>query len=165
MSPRFLNRFRKRLLAPQLRRLSELSLFSALTPGELRIVAALMHQRNHLAGEIIFDEGEEGQALYVILEGRVEIRRASIDSTGGMLAELQPGAFFGDMALLDASPRTAQARAACACSLTVFFREDFMRLMDTHARIASKVALQMARQMGARIRQSTGERSSVHAQL
>lgn len=159
--------FRQRMLAPRLQRLAGLSLFSGLSAGELRIVDALLHQRAYLAGEVIFDEGEEGQALYIILDGSVEIRRQlpGDSGDGGLLAELKAGAFFGDMALLDASPRTAQARASTTCALAVFFREDFMNLMETHARIASKVSLEMARQMGARVRQLAGERSPVRQQL
>ena len=158
------NLFRRRVKAPRQQRLSRLSLFSALTTKELRIVDGLLHQRSYMTGEVIFDEGEEGQALYIIIEGTVDIQRQN----GGdedLLAELQAGAFFGDMALLDKAPRAAQARAASACVLAVLFREDFLALMDTHARIASKVALQMARQMGARVRLQVGERSPVRQQL
>ncbi len=156
--------FRKRMMAPRLQRLAGLSLFSALTASELRIVDGLLHQRDYLKGEVIFDEGEEGQALYIILDGSVDIRRQHVKDDG-LLAELQPGALFGDMALLDNSPRAAQARAAETTSLAVLFREDFLALMDTHARIASKVAWQLARQMGARVRQHVGERSPIRQQL
>ena len=164
MSIAIKNPFRRRLMAPRLQRLAGLSLFAKLTAGELRIVDALLHQRAYLAGEVIFDEGEEGQALYIILDGTVLIRRQAAPE-GEILAELKPGAFFGDMALLDAGPRTAQARAASTCILAVFFREDFLALLDTHARIASKVSLQIARQMGARVRHSAGERSPVRQTL
>lgn len=161
----FKNPFRRqRTLAPRLQSLAELSLFAGLARAELRIIDGLLHQRDYLAGEVVFDEGEEGQALYIIIDGTVEIRRQFVDEEI-ILSVLKPGAFFGDMALLDASPRSAQARAASNCSLAVFFREDFLSLMDTHARIASKISLQIARQMGARVRQSAGERSAVRQQL
>ena len=144
--------FGPRKLTPRLAELARVSLFSQLTPGELDIVDGLLHRREYLADEIVFDEGEEGQAIYIVLDGEVALGR-----NGGTAAEriatLAPGSFFGDMALLDDLPRTAQARAQQATRLAVFFRTDFLALMDTHARIASKIALQLAREMGRRIRQ------------
>ena len=55
-------------------------------------------------------------------------------------------------ALLDNSPRSAKARAATACQLIIFFRDDFVGLLDTHARIASKISRQLACHLGARMR-------------
>jgi len=153
---------------PRLERLHALSLFVNLTPAELSIVDGLLHERSYLAGEVIFDEGEEGQAIYIIASGEVLIsrqeraeelpkvgagetpRRRQGDS--GRVAQLGPGTFFGELALLDNSPRSAQARAATACQLIIFFRDDFVGLLDTHARIASKISRQLARHLGARMR-------------
>lgn len=153
------NLFRLRKLTPRLERLASLTLFATLSPNELRIVDGLLHQREYLAHEIVFDEGEEGQAIYIVLDGSVRIGRQALGDEG-FITELQPGAFFGDMALLDSSPRLAQARAATNATLAVLFREDFLALMETHARIASKIALQLARQMGARLRQLEDERAA-----
>jgi CRP-like cAMP-binding protein len=153
------NLFRLRTMTPRLERLAALTLFATLSPGELRIVDGLLHQRDYLTGEVVFDEGEEGQAIYIVLDGSVRIGRQALGDDG-FITELQPGAFFGDMALLDSSPRIAQARAATNATLAVLFREDFLSLMETHARIASKVALQLARQMGARLRLLEDERTA-----
>lgn len=145
--------FALRKPSPRLERLRALSIFSQLLPAELRIVDGLMHERSYQADEVIFDEGEEGQAIYIVLEGEVLIcRQGQADSP---IARLGPGTFFGDIALLDDSPRSAQARAAAATRLAVFFREDFGALMETHARVASKIALQLAREMANRLRQGS----------
>jgi CRP-like cAMP-binding protein len=141
--------FRQKPVSPRLERLHSLFLFVNLTPAELAIVDGLLHERDYCADEVIFDEGEEGQAIYIVLEGKVVIRR---DIDGLPLAELEPGAVFGDVALLNNAPRLAQARAATPCRLAVFFREDFMTLLDTHARIASKISLQIARTLANRLR-------------
>jgi CRP/FNR family cyclic AMP-dependent transcriptional regulator len=139
---------------PRLTRLRSVSLFQALSLGELAIVDGLMHQRNYQADEVVFDEGEEGQAIYIVLAGTVKLCRAG-QSEQTVIAELGPGGFFGDMALLDNLPRAAQARAQTDCLLAVYFREDFISLMETHARIASKIALQLALQMARRLRAQT----------
>jgi CRP/FNR family transcriptional regulator, cyclic AMP receptor protein len=144
----FLNSSR---LPAHLQRLKTLPLFSSLTPRELKIVDALMHQRRFLAGEIVFDEGEEGQALYILLSGAVTVSR-SVDGNRETVAELSSGSFFGDLALLDNTPRSGQIRAKEACEMAVFFRADFLALMEIDARIGYKISLQLARNLAQRLR-------------
>ncbi len=162
-----LSLFRNHDSSPRLERLRALSLFTDLSPDELKIVDGLLHERDFVKDEVIFDKGEEGQSIYIIIEGTVLIRdqgqseeggklvaRRRGDSLDGQIAVLGPGTFFGDLALLDNSPRGAQARAASNCKLAVFFRADFMRLLQTNALIGSKISLQLARQLGLRLREA-----------
>ena len=149
-------------LSPRLHRLKKSALFDSLSPLELKIVDGLLHERRYLTDEIVFDEGEEGQALYLITSGRVVIRRAQgADSV--LVANLGPGSVFGDLALLDDSPRTAQARALEDCELAVFFRADFMGLMETDAVIGYKISLALARLIGQRLRDWMGGSPQVEA--
>ena len=138
-------------LSARLQRLKTLQLFSTLTSRELAIVDSLLHSRQFLADEIVFDEGEEGQALYILLSGSVTISRRR-ESVQEVLAELTTGSFFGDLALLDNTPRSAQVRAKEACDMAVFFRADFIALMDTDATIGYKISLQLARNLAQRLR-------------
>ncbi|MBL8471133.1 MAG: cyclic nucleotide-binding domain-containing protein [Rhodocyclaceae bacterium] len=143
-------------------RLRRLRLFSTLTLRELQVVETLYHERSFLKDEIIFDEGEEGQALYAILNGELLVLRR-FDATPVTLARLGPGDFFGEMALLDQAPRQAQVRAASDCELLVFFRADFMQLLQTHPRVASKISLQLARHLAQRVREANqGRRMEGH---
>ncbi|MBL8503910.1 MAG: cyclic nucleotide-binding domain-containing protein [Rhodocyclaceae bacterium] len=139
--------------SPRLKQLRALSLFSTLSPRELKTVDGLLHERNYLKDEVIFDQGEEGQALYIIESGKVLICRQG-QAVAGRVAELGEGRLFGELALLDNSPRAAQARALENCSLAVLFRADFLGLLETHAVIASKIALQLARHIGQRLRET-----------
>ena len=130
--------------------LAALELFVDLSPREMQIVDGLMHERRYLKGEVIFDQDEEGQAIYFILDGTVLICPQGCPESP--IVTLERGSSFGEVALLDDAPRTAQARALEACTLAVFFRGDFLGLMESHALIASKIALRLARQLGARLR-------------
>lgn len=145
--------FGKDELSPRLAQIQALSLFSTLSPRELKVVDGLLHERSYLKDEIIFDEGDEGQALYLLMSGKVLICRQGQPETG-KLVELGPGMQFGELALLDDAPRAAQARAAENCTLAVFFRADFLSLLETHAVIASRISLQLARHIGRRLRQT-----------
>ena len=78
----------------------------------------------------------------------------------GQITEIDAGVAFGELALLDDAPRAAQARAAEDCVLASLSRGDFESLLDTHAVIASKIPLQLARQLGRQLRDRSlrGER-------
>jgi len=147
-----LNLFQNRTLPKRLRELNKMGLFAELSRREVRVVDGFMHERNYLKDEVIFDEGEQGEAFYLVLEGAVLIcRQGAMDQP---IATLGTGQFFGELALLDDAPRSAQARASEDCTLLVLFRGDFLGLMQSHSLIASKIAMQLARHLGARLRVS-----------
>ena len=135
---------------PRIAQVRKLGLFATLNARELRVIDGLLHERTYLQGEIIFDEGEEGQAIYVVLSGRVLICRQG-NPVSGRIAEIPAGSLFGELALLDGAPRTAQTRALDDCVLAALSRADFMGLLDTHAAIASKISLQLARDLGQKL--------------
>lgn len=132
-------------------RLGKTFLFAGLTRRQLKIVDALLHERRYLAGEVVFDLGEEGQALYILLAGRVAIYHPA--QGDAPVAELEAGEFFGEMALLDNAQRSAQVRALADSQVAVLFRGDFEKLMESHAELASLIAMQLARHLGNRLRQ------------
>jgi CRP/FNR family cyclic AMP-dependent transcriptional regulator len=124
---------------PRLQLLKNVVLFKDLSMRDLAMVDSLMHNRSYLAEEVIFDEGEEGQGLFVVLSGRVKITLpANVDT---VLIELGPGAFFGEVALLDQSVRTAQARAIEDTKIVALFRAEFYSLLETHSSIATALWL------------------------
>src|SRR5262249_24565885 len=95
--------FQARKETPRRATLRRLALFAPLSRLELRVVDGLLHERRYVKGEIIFDEEEEGQALYVIVSGRVLICRQG-EPESGKLSELEAGVAFGELALLDNAP-------------------------------------------------------------
>jgi CRP-like cAMP-binding protein len=141
--------------------LRALSLFADLSVRELKIVQGVLHERDYLGGEVIFDEGEEGFALYIVRSGRVAILRQSRPEA--VIAEHGAGSFFGELALLDSSPRTAQARALEPCRLAVLFSSDFLSLLETEAKLSNRILLRFSRHLGRRLRDTVqGPRSGQH---
>ena len=143
--------FQDRKETPRLGTLRQLALFSTLSRLELRVVDGLLHERHFLKGEVIFDEGEEGQALHVVIAGRVLICRQG-EPESGRITEIDAGVAFGELALLENAPRALQARAEEDCVLASLARSDLEGLLDTHAVIASKILLQLARHLGRQLR-------------
>ena len=147
---------------PRLKLLKNVVLFKDLSLRQLDMVDSLMHERTYLADEVIFDEGEEGQGLFLVLSGRVKIVLPA--SADHLLLELGPGAFFGEVALLDQSVRSAQARAIeNDTQIVVLFRADFLSLLETHSSIASNISFQLARVLAARLRQANLNAEKQHA--
>ena len=145
---------------PRLQSLKSVVLFKDLSWRELGMVDDLLHERRYLADEVIFDEGEEGQGLFVVLEGRIKISRAGVQQQS--LLEFGPGSFFGEVALLDQSVRTAQARALEDTHIVALFRAEFYSLLQTHSAIASRISFQLARVLAARLRQAVINAGSPH---
>jgi CRP/FNR family cyclic AMP-dependent transcriptional regulator len=138
--------------SPRLQSLKSVVLFKDLSGRELAMVDSLLHERRYLANEVIFDEGEEGQGLFVVLSGRVKITRMEIAPE--TLLEFGAGSFFGEVALLDHSVRTAQARAIEDTRIVALFRAEFYSLLETHSGIASRISYQLARVLATRLRQA-----------
>lgn len=86
--------------------LQNVPLFGGLSKSELKLVAGLVREQRYPAGSAIVKEGSTGQGLYIIAEGNVSVRKQ-----GRRVARLGPGAFFGEMAVLDSGPRTATVEA------------------------------------------------------
>lgn len=91
--------------------LAQSELFSAFAAEELRRVLASARSLRCSRNDVIFSEGDEGDQLYVVRSGRVAIAKRSADGRESVLALMEPGDLFGEMALFDGEPRSADARA------------------------------------------------------
>jgi CRP/FNR family transcriptional regulator, cyclic AMP receptor protein len=96
--------------------LRNVSLFAQLSDEKLRPVAQVAESRHWEAGEAICRQGEAGTALYIVREGRMEVRVAKsgeleAGDLGAAVATLEKGQIFGEVALLDGSPRSASVIA------------------------------------------------------
>src|SRR5881398_2666306 len=125
--------------------------FDQLSNRQLKTVSDIMFKRTYDIDESIFEEGQPGAALFLILDGKVaiEIRR---EGSTTRLAVLERGAFFGEMALLDDSPRSANARALERTRTLALYRNDLNGLMHRHARTACQIYRSLAAMIGDRLR-------------
>ena len=93
-----------------LNKVRRIEFFSDFTDMELMRLLKICHTRKFHNGETIFSEGEKGDRLYVIIAGKADIVKI-INGEDTVLATLNPGDCFGEMALVDQEPRSADARA------------------------------------------------------
>jgi uncharacterized membrane protein len=122
-------------------------LFKRLEPHELEKLADEIDQVDIPAGETIFHEHDRGDALYVIEEGAIRIWVTDEDLKEVTLAELRPGEFFGEMAVLDRGERSSSATALVATHLHRLSSEDFQKFLMEHPDCAVDVICEIAARM------------------
>jgi CRP/FNR family cyclic AMP-dependent transcriptional regulator len=130
--------------------LSRIPLFKRLTPEELEQLAQEVDQVRFDADETIFNEQDKGDALYVVESGSVRIWVLDEDVKPVTLAELKPGEFFGELAVLDRGPRSTNATAIVETALHRLSSDDFQKFLMEHP----DVAIDVICEIGARMRQT-----------
>ncbi|MEM7248529.1 MAG: cyclic nucleotide-binding domain-containing protein [Acidobacteriota bacterium] len=132
--------------------LARFKLFEALTDPQLATMAKLFTDQELPAGTPIFKEGDRGDQLYLIGKGTVRITQRLGSSAEEALAFLKEGNYFGDMSLIDARPRSADAIAETDVVLHRVGRSEFLLLMRVDPEIALSVLFQFIRTLTARLR-------------
>ena len=127
----------------RLRALKAMKLFKGLTPRELREVEQLLHERKYVKDEIIFDEGDEGLGLFIIVNGRVRVS-STLPLFRNVAAEFCCGDFFGELSLFDDGPRTARITAIEPCDVVALFRTEFFSLLEGNRNIAAKILFEIS---------------------
>src|SRR5437867_6418275 len=116
------------------RALSKVSLFAGCSDEVIRDIAEIAHLLSFEDGSVIVPEGEEGQGFYLLMSGEASVRRA-----GTEINHLGAGDFFGEIALLEGTPRTASVVAAGAVVCLGILRSDFRPLLMRLPRIALRI--------------------------
>jgi len=129
--------------------------FDQLSNRQLKGVSDIMFERTYDVDELIFEEGQPGAALFLILDGKVAVE-VFRETTTTRLAVLQKGAFFGEMALLDETPRSATARALERTRTLALYRNDLNGLVQRDAKTACQIFRSLAGMISDRLR-STNE--------
>jgi CRP/FNR family cyclic AMP-dependent transcriptional regulator len=137
-------------LSDEAQSLARVPLFKRLEPHELEKLAEEIDQVDYKAGDVIFNEHDHGDALYVVEEGSVRIWVTDEDLNEVTLAELQPGQFFGELAVLDRGERSSSATAITDIHLHRLSSDDFQQFLIEHADCAIDVICEI----GARMRQT-----------
>ena len=134
--------------------LSKIDLFAGLKPQAFELIAKVATEESHALGTKIFQHGDAGDKLYVIVEGKVRISRDVPGMGEEALAVLGPGQVFGEMALLDESPRSADANVHDNCRLLVLSRDAFDDLLFLNKDLAYEVLWSIVKMLLRRLRET-----------
>lgn len=134
--------------------LLEAPMFGDLDASELSQIVHIMQVLRLREGQVVFTEGDVGDAWYVLFDGEVEVVKEGGDDQGVLLT-LGARTCFGEMAILDGSPRSASVRAKSDATVFKFPRADFALLLAEENLAAYKLVHQMALVLVARQRDTT----------
>ena len=122
-------------------------LFAALDEEASAALRATMVQTEVPRGQVLFHEGDPGDRLYVIVEGKVKLGRASGDGRENLLAILGPGEMFGELSLFDPGPRNATATAVADTLLLGLGNEDLTTWLSDRPDVARQLLRALARRL------------------
>jgi CRP-like cAMP-binding protein len=125
---------------------------------ELTRIALTMSRRRYRRNEVIFHEGDPGDALHVVVEGRVKITRESPEGEEAIVVVLGAGDSFGELVMLDGAPRSATATAMEATETMTMPRAAFVELVES----GSPFRAQLLAGVAQRIRRLTDQLAEVH---
>jgi CRP-like cAMP-binding protein len=142
--------------------LANIPIFKDLNKKELRAIERILHKRSYKTDEVLFHEGDPGVGMYIIEAGRINI---TLGKEEKLLAVLSDSEFFGEIALLSETPRTATAKATTNCSILGFFQSDLFGLLETNPRMGNKILLRLAQMIGDRLRLSNLENQQLKLKI
>lgn len=137
--------------------LKRVPLFQGMNKSDLHEFEKLIHRRHFKAKETIFWEGEPGVGMYIVQDGLVAICKNFSGDEQEELTRLSRGEFFGELALLDESPRSATAIALEDSKILGLFRPDLMGLIERKPRLGNHFLLQLALLIGERLKHTNEE--------
>jgi CRP/FNR family cyclic AMP-dependent transcriptional regulator len=133
---------------------AKIDFFRDLHPEGIERLAAICAEETYRLGEVIFKEGDVGDKLYLILEGRVRISREVSGMGEEALAILGPGAAFGEMSLIDDFPRSADARVHERCRVLVLTKSALEDLLFLDKDLAYEILWTFVKILSTRLRET-----------
>lgn len=134
------------------------ALFAHVADDGLRTIAGQMRRRRFRRNEVIFHQGDIGDSLQVVASGGVKIVLPSTEGDEAIIASLHPGDFFGELALLDSSPRSTTATALEPTETLALPREQFLHLLNDDPHLVNALLHALAEEL----RRLTGHVEELH---
>jgi CRP-like cAMP-binding protein len=119
-------------------------LFRELSPEAADALVQSMSEVHLGRGEVLFHEGDAGDAVYVVVEGKVKLGRTAPDGRENLLAILGPGQMFGELSLFDPGPRSATVTAVTDTVFLVLSHEGLQRWLLARPEVARGLLAQLA---------------------
>ena len=140
--------------------LAPMPMFAHCNERELRAVAQSTRPRTFVTGATIFEQGEPGTELYLVISGAIDIVKE-----GRTIVTLGPGSNFGEMAMLDEPSRSATARCAADAELMVIPRDAFFAMVKGNPMLAVKVLWNMLLRLSSNLRATSARLAELEARV
>ncbi len=125
--------------------LSQVGIFNGLSEQELEVLASSSVTRQYPKNTVIINDGDHADSLYLIDQGRVKVYCSDKNGKEFIMNTLEPGDYFGELALLDDDRRSASVRTMEKCTFRIIYKEDFQRVITEHPNIAKVLMRNLTR--------------------
>lgn len=137
--------------------LEKIPFFDALSEKELNILMIYMSLYELKSGEFLFKEGEIGQYVSFVVEGKLDVIKKSITGSDITITTVTKGYSIGDMSLIDKTPRSASIRAHSKSTLAILPRSAFKVILNKHPTIGIKILIGFARFQTENLRKTSNQ--------
>jgi CRP/FNR family cyclic AMP-dependent transcriptional regulator len=127
--------------------LASVPLFAALDAESAAILESMLTTRSVARGHVVFREGDEGDRLFIVIDGKVKISRAAADGRENLLAVLGTAEMFGELSLFDPGPRTASVSAVTDSTLASLDHDDLRPLLVERPGVAVELLAALAQRL------------------
>lgn len=127
--------------------LARAGLFQGVGPEAVSALTAAMEYVDVPRGAAVFSEGEQGDSVYIVVDGKVKLSRRAPDGRENMIAVMGPSDMFGELSVFDPGPRTATATAVTAARLALLRQADLRSWMSTRPELAEQLLRVVARRL------------------
>jgi CRP/FNR family transcriptional regulator, cyclic AMP receptor protein len=124
--------------------LRQAPLFSSLDDEAASALRNSMAETRLRRGEVLFHEGDSGDRLYIVVEGKVKLGRSAADGRENLLAVMGPGQMFGELSLFDPGPRSATVTAVTDAGFASLSHDDLLKWLDGRPMVARGLLSQLA---------------------
>lgn len=135
-------------------------LFANLNEDEMEMIAELCKEKNFKKNEIIFSEGDVGDALYIVNSGKVDVLRGDPQSTPKVIASINEGDFFGEMSLIDKEFRSATVAVQSDASILTLTNDDLHAFAKVYKNGFTLIVINIARVLSKRLRETSNRLAS-----
>ena len=128
--------------------LAAVPLFRGVPERALEVAASVVQRRRFEADTVLFREGDEGEALYILAKGMVKLSKVDLEGHEKTLAILKTPEFFGEMALLSDAKRSATAVTINQTEVLMMFENDFQKLLASYPMVSLNVTATLTNRLG-----------------
>ena len=136
--------------------LENAQMFKGLEWPQIEMLSGYIQVYRAAPGAILFREGDRGDFMCIVLEGKLEIRKKDQRNVDKTVATALPGRSLGEMTIVDGEPRSATAVAVSPSLLAVLTQENFLQIMRDKPALSAKLLLKIAQLLSQRLRLTSG---------
>ena len=137
--------------------IKEVDLFKDLSDDELSRILHMTFVKDYETGLLLFNEGQEGNVMFIILSGEVQLFKKDKNNENKLILTLKDSEFFGEMSLIENQARSTSARISKPTKMLVITKRAFQNMLDADPHITSKLLMKFLKILSERLRKTTSK--------